>query len=103
MRLPAPPLRLPKHLTLSAPLAVFLSRKALKDFTFSDGTFVPKGSYVSTANVATHHAADVFADPFTFDPWRFANMRDETGEGTKHQMVNTSKEFLAFGLGKHAW
>lgn len=75
----------------------------MKDFTFSDGTFVPKGSYVSTSRMATHNDGGYYADPYTFDPWRFANLRDETGEGVKHQMVNTSLEYLPFGLGKHAW
>ena len=80
-----------------------LNRKALTDYTFSDGTFVPKGSYVSTCQAATHDETGYYTDPYVFDPWRFANMRDETGEGTKHQMVNTSLEYLPFGLGKHAW
>jgi cytochrome P450 len=53
--------------------------------------------------VATHAADEYYADPFVFDPWRFANMRDEVGEGVKHQLVNTSLEYLTFGLGKHAW
>jgi cytochrome P450 len=38
-----------------------------------------------------------------FEPFRFANIRDEEGEGTKHQMVATSPEYLPFGLGRHAW
>ncbi|EKM50862.1 uncharacterized protein PHACADRAFT_128456 [Phanerochaete carnosa HHB-10118-sp] len=81
---------------------VFLERKALKDFTFSDGTFIPKGSHVSTSKMATHDQTKYYDDPYIFDPWRFSNMPDETGEGTKHQMVNTSMEYLPFGAGKHA-
>lgn len=81
---------------------LFLTRKAVKDFTFSDGTFIPKGSYVSTSRAATHGQSEYYRDPYVFDPWRFANLRDETGEGVKHQMVNTSIEYLPFGLGKHA-
>jgi len=30
-------------------------RKALKDFAFSDGTFVPSGSWLGVAGYPTHH------------------------------------------------
>jgi hypothetical protein len=30
-------------------------------------------------------------------------MREEAGEGIKHQMVTPSPDFLLFGLGRHAW
>ena len=82
---------------------MFLNRKALKDYTFSDGTFIPKGSYVSTSKAATHSESGYYTNPYTFDPWRFASLRDKDGESVKHQMVNTSVEYLTFGLGKHAW
>lgn len=87
----------------SGRVLVFLARKALKDFTFSDGTFVPKGCYVSSASVATHHAEHIYSDPTEFKPFRFSDMPDETGEGTKHQLANTSADYLIFGLGRHAW
>ena len=51
----------------------------------------------------THLEGVYYDNPWEFDPWRFSSMRDESGEGTKHQMVNTSTEYLPFGLGKHAW
>ena len=38
-----------------------------------------------------------------FDGFRFARMREAEGEGTKHQYVNTSTEYVSFGHGKHAW
>ena len=45
-----------------------------------------------------------YHDPYTFKPFRFSDVRDDVeGESTKHQMVSTSSEYLAFGLGKHAW
>ncbi|OBZ73435.1 hypothetical protein A0H81_06609 [Grifola frondosa] len=44
----------------------------------------------------------VYAAPDVFDPWRFASMRDEAGEGRKHQMVTTSVDYIAFGHGRHA-
>lgn len=82
---------------------VTMLRKAMVDFTFSDGSFVPKGSFISVAVAGTHTDGEYYENPFEFDPWRFANMRDEDGEEMKHQMVNTSLEYIAFGLGRHAW
>ena len=78
-------------------------RKALKDYSFQDGTVIPRGSWVATGTQATHFSSEYYEDPYAFDPWRFANMRDEDGEGAKHQMVNTSNEYVSFGHGKHAW
>ncbi|KAJ3009335.1 hypothetical protein NUW54_g2814 [Trametes sanguinea] len=41
--------------------------------------------------------------PDTFDPFRFARMREGGVEAaTKHQLVNTSVDFLTFSHGKHA-
>ena len=76
---------------------------ALKDFTFSDGTRVPKGGLVSTISTARHLDDKVYDDAGTFNGFRFSEMREEEGEGTKNQMVATSPDYLAFGHGRHAW
>ncbi|KIP01935.1 hypothetical protein PHLGIDRAFT_26798 [Phlebiopsis gigantea 11061_1 CR5-6] len=81
---------------------LFTPRKALQDFTFSDGTLIPKGSYICSANTGTHYEGLNYAEPYEFKPWRFSEMRDETGEGMKHQMTNTSTKYLPFGLGRHS-
>ena len=93
---------------------VNLFRKAVKDVTLSDGTRIPRGTLVAAASVTAHRddarygggidgeggaASDVF------DPFRFSRMR-ETGEvedAVKHQLVNTSVDFITFGHGRHAW
>ena len=80
-----------------------MTRQALKDFTFSDGTFIPKGAFVSAAAMATHYDDENYENAHIFNPWRFSDMRSEDGEGTKHQMVSTSKEYVPFGHGRHAW
>lgn len=80
-----------------------MTHKVLQDFTFSDGTFVPKGDHICTGTPMTHHKEEYYANPREFNPWRFSDMRDETGEGVRHQMVNTTAEYLPFGLGRHAW
>ncbi|OBZ73466.1 Ent-kaurene oxidase [Grifola frondosa] len=56
--------------------AVSMTRKAMRDMVFGDGTFVPAGTTVSVA-ATVHHDEAVYEAPDVFDPWRFANMRDE--------------------------
>jgi len=82
--------------------AISLTRKAIKDFTFSDGTRIPKGAFVSATATARHCDNDVYPDGEKFDAFRFSNIRDEDGQGTKNQMVATSSDYLPFGHGRHA-
>ncbi|KAI0070826.1 cytochrome P450 [Panus rudis PR-1116 ss-1] len=80
-----------------------MSRLALKDFTFSDGTFIPAGTFVSAAALPMHYDEEHYENPEVFNPWRFSEIRalsDE--ESVKHQMVSTSAEYLPFGHGRHA-
>ncbi|KAJ7108676.1 cytochrome P450 [Mycena epipterygia] len=79
--------------------AVVMLRQVVKDFTFSDGTIVPTGTLVGVPVLAEHHKKP---NHDVFDPFRFSRMREEAGEGIKHQMVTLSPDFLSFGLGRHA-
>ena len=81
-----------------------LFRKAVKDVTLSDGTRIPKGTLVAAAAITAHSDDTRYTAPGVFDPFRFARMREGgSGEATKHQLVNTSVDFLTFGHGRHAW
>ncbi|TDL22832.1 cytochrome P450 [Rickenella mellea] len=82
----------------------FLStlRQSVEDYTFSDGTFIPKGTTMFVAAAATHDDPEVYENPNEFRGFRFADIRDEDGEGAKHQIVSTSSEWLPFGHGRHA-
>ena len=85
-----------------------LFRKAVKDVTLSDGTRIPHGTLVAAAAVTAHSDdARYGPDALAFDPFRFARMRAGAGAGAggdlKHQLVSTSADYLAFGLGRHAW
>ncbi|RPD64678.1 cytochrome P450 [Lentinus tigrinus ALCF2SS1-7] len=79
-----------------------LIRKAMRDITLNDGTFIPKGTIIVTAQHPTHRDETNYPDANVFDGFRFARMREQEGEGTKHQFVNTSIEYVPFGHGKHA-
>jgi cytochrome P450 len=78
-------------------------RYALRDWSFKDGTKVPKGTYLFTNQIAYQHREEVFPEPFTFDPWRMYKKRTASPEEmTKHQYVMTGDKNLHFGHGKHA-
>ena len=82
---------------------VTVRRKALKSFSFSDGTYIPKGTVIVTPPYATHFDDAFYANPETFDPLRFYRERQGEGEGAKYQFTNTSTNYIPFGHGKHAW
>ncbi|KIK94711.1 hypothetical protein PAXRUDRAFT_429265 [Paxillus rubicundulus Ve08.2h10] len=86
----------------SLTLPVSLSRKAMKDFSFSDGTVLPKGTMVATASQTIHLDDGVYEDATKFDPFRFANKHEEDGDGAKLSYVSTNADYLAFGYGRHA-
>ncbi|THH06027.1 hypothetical protein EW145_g4362 [Phellinidium pouzarii] len=80
-----------------------LNRKVLVDSTLPDGTFLPKGTFVAANAGAAHHDEELYSNPEVFDGFRFADMRKgSVEESTKHQMVSTSADYLAFGHGRHA-
>ena len=81
-----------------------LVRKAMTDFTFTDGTCVPKGTCVAVATQCVHHDETVYPNAHAFEPFRFAELHAEAdGEGVKHQFATTTPEYLPFGHGRHAW
>ncbi|KZV74058.1 cytochrome P450, partial [Peniophora sp. CONT] len=59
-----------------------LQRWSMKPFTFSNA----------------HHGERAAA----FNPWRWADIRQDDAESLKHQMVATGSTLLHFGHGKHA-
>ena len=75
----------------------------MKDVTLRDGTLIPRGTLLGAPAAAIHHDERKYAAPDVFDPFRFARMREIEGEGTKHQYVNTSNNYVPFGVGRHAW
>lgn len=84
-----------------------MTRKAFTDYTMSDGTFLPKGSFVSVNADAVHFNDSNYAHADEFDGFRFCKEDDEKAAASessvKHQMVTTSVEYVPFGHGKHAW
>ena len=99
-----------------------MTRKTMKDFTFSDGTTIPAGNFLSVAMSCIHtdpvkmhlHYSNIgsrvmciqenYVDPETFDGLRFEKMRGKEDElQSKHSLVSLSLDYLLFGHGRHAW
>ncbi|KZS96405.1 cytochrome P450 [Sistotremastrum niveocremeum HHB9708] len=77
-------------------------RMAVKDFTFSDGTFIPKGTIIQGLASGRHEDPEIYGESAAeFDGFRFDNLRN-AGDVTKHQAVSVGLDYLAFGLGKPA-
>ncbi|KAF8528499.1 cytochrome P450 [Hysterangium stoloniferum] len=79
--------------------AVIMTRKALMDFTFSDGTVIPKGTFISAAATPMHLDDEVYADAGVFNGFRFSGIN---GQGVKSQLSSTNPDFIRFGHGRHA-
>ncbi|KZT24794.1 cytochrome P450 [Neolentinus lepideus HHB14362 ss-1] len=79
-----------------------LNRKALKDFTFSDGTFIPKGTSIAACATPVHMDGSVYPDPAKFDAYRFYRLMERDNDASRHLLVKTSLEYLTFGHGSHA-
>ena len=79
---------------------VALARVAVNDFTFSDGTTVPRGTRVSVSAHNAHFNEKVYENPSKFDGFRFSKMREE-GLAKNVGMVSSSLDHLSFGHGRH--
>lgn len=80
-----------------------MTRKVLKDFTFSDGTTIPAGNFVAVASLSTHLDKINYESPDQFRGFRFADLREDEGESFKHSAVSLGLDWVTFGIGRHAW
>ncbi|KAL7273858.1 hypothetical protein RUND412_003256 [Rhizina undulata] len=83
--------------------AITMTRICMKPFQFTGSkTVFPAGTFLCAPSSAIHHEASIYENPLEYDAFRFSKMREQEGQGAKHQMVSTTEEYLAFGHGKHA-
>ena len=74
------------------PPLIMLMRKILRDFTYS-GYDVPAGGLLMVSPAVSHRLPEVFRDPGTYDPGRFATGREEDRK--------SSYTLIGFGGGRH--
>ncbi|KAI0348326.1 cytochrome P450 [Trametopsis cervina] len=85
--------------------AVSVSRMFYKDYTLSDGTFIPAGNIVVTPVLPTHMDPENYENPRVFDPLRFVKLQEDdpsVAQATTLQYVTTTSDFYSFGHGKSA-
>ncbi|KAJ7254606.1 cytochrome P450 [Mycena rebaudengoi] len=89
--------------------SVIMTRKVVsrKGFTFSDGTTLPYGAFVSLTALPVHLDDVNYADANAFDGFRFSKERDALTESPEEKafrqhMITTGMQHLVFGHGKHA-
>ncbi|KAI0168346.1 ent-kaurene oxidase [Pestalotiopsis sp. NC0098] len=80
-----------------------------KAVTLSDGTRLPAGAMVEAAHANIVNDPQLYSNPETFDAHRFMNLRKGTVEDPlayknreQYQFVTVTKDFMAFGYGRHA-
>lgn len=74
-----------------------LDRVAVRDIELSDGTKIPKGTYLTVPSFAMYMDNEYYEDASTFDPFRFSKKRQVAGQETLHSFVQTTPSFLHFG------
>ena len=93
--------------------SAIMGRDICQDVTLSDGTFLPKGTFIVANGYQITHDPEVLqsdSDPNSFDGLRYYNMREKLMKNGfenkevagKHQFVSISNSSLMFGYGKHA-
>ncbi|KIM76338.1 hypothetical protein PILCRDRAFT_797492 [Piloderma croceum F 1598] len=82
--------------------ALSMIRLTVKDFTFSDGTVIPKNTFIAASQCPIHHDEKNYVNAGVFDGFRFANTKMSEEDSVKHQLVITEPVYLPFGHGKHA-
>jgi cytochrome P450 len=78
-----------------------MRRYAMDDLTLADGTQISKGTVLGIP-IFGMRDPKIYADPDTYDGYRFQKMRDQPGFESKCQLVSTSPWHLGFGHGIHA-
>ncbi|EPQ50606.1 cytochrome P450 [Gloeophyllum trabeum ATCC 11539] len=79
-----------------------LPRRAREPFSFSDGTYIPRGTYVATT-WSNHFDEQHYPGATSFDGLRFYKESSSSGQGRVNEVIRTSPYYQPFGHGKHVW
>lgn len=69
-------------------------RQAMRDFSFSDGTFIPKDCFIAVSLPPFHCDSSAYEVPDEFRPFRFS-------DNPEHSMTTITPQWLFFGYGRH--
>ncbi|KAH8897621.1 P450 monooxygenase [Thozetella sp. PMI_491] len=79
-----------------------LARMALKEYTFSNGLQIPKGSVIFTPNSPLFADERFYPNPEKFDGFRFEKMRNDPELKSSCDLTSTDQYSMHFGIGRHA-
>ncbi|KAJ3571103.1 hypothetical protein NP233_g3970 [Leucocoprinus birnbaumii] len=77
--------------------AAMIVRQAMDDFTFTDGTFIPRGTSLAVTGRAINQDEHSYPRPKEFQGFRFVDK-----DPLKWQMTALNPEFMTYGIGRHA-
>lgn len=77
-------------------------RKALKPFTFSDGSHVPAGNLVAIPQKVVMRDPERYKDPERFDPYRFMPESID-GEAATTRYTDVNYNYTFWGSPRKAW
>lgn len=80
--------------------SISLRRKALRPYTFHDGTYIPAGDVVCVPLRAMMRDETNFPNAMTFDGFRFIS---KDGAGNTSKLADGDARFPLWGLGRRAW
>ncbi|KAJ6520276.1 cytochrome P450 [Mycena sanguinolenta] len=81
---------------------VGLNRITIKPASLVDGTVISSGYTIAVPLKPIHFDENVYPEPYKFDCFRFSKLRESEHSGVKYGFTTVEKDFLPFGLGKHA-
>ncbi|KAG4440774.1 hypothetical protein IFR05_003761 [Cadophora sp. M221] len=87
---------------MNPPNAISLSRVATSNLTLSDGFYIPKGTCIAICSIGIYRDPSIYPSPYTFQPFRFSDLRSLPENANKYQLVTTGRDSLSFGHGIHA-
>lgn len=82
----------------------FVQVSSPSGYTLPDGIHLNQGAMVGLPMHSIHHDPNFYPHPEKYDAFRFSKMREKSNGGKEHALTSISRpEFMAFGLGIHAW
>jgi cytochrome P450 len=92
---------LDEALRMNSATTLTSERIVLQDFTFKDGTVLPRGTMIGVPNRAAHYDPARYPSPETFNPDRSVPVGSK--RSTSELTCTTRVDHLHFGYGRHAW
>ncbi|MCJ1424276.1 hypothetical protein MMC29_002163, partial [Sticta canariensis] len=80
-----------------------VQRKVLRDFTFSDGSYVPAGNVICVPQQAVMRDARYYDRPNEFLPFRFVANQEEIDDVANQKFTDLKPHFYLWGAAKNPW